>query len=204
MISVEAVVLAAAVLTAVVAVFTNMRKIWDGGVMTLRWVTDRIGLPSKVLRLLESQGGAIREIQAELKPNGGTSLRDAVNEIRHMASVADVRSHLSREVCPYAMYECAPDGKCIWVNEALCQLFGLDAEDALGYGWLQSVSDAERSTTMFLWQEAVVKDIPWSTVFTIVNQRTGAQVRCRTRATSYKMGGVIILYSGTVIPEKQP
>lgn len=133
----------------------------------------------------------------------GHSLKDVINEIRSMAITADVRSHLAREVCPWAMYECTPDGKCIWGNEALCDLYGLDHEQVKGFGWSAAVEDSERDRVVATWQTALAKGIPYLDTYTIINQRTGKRSRVRTRATGYQHKGVIILFSGSVIPVQE-
>lgn len=197
----EKLILTAAVLTAAGTVIAKAKQIYKGCVVSVRWLRDQWGFHSKVLRALEDQGRSIANIQSELKPNGGASLRDAINQIRDMANIADVRSHLTREACPYAMYECSPDGKCVWVNEALCNLFGMEEERMMGYGWLEAIEDSERIDSMKAWQQAIENNIPYSSSYTVVNQRTGERYRCRTRANGYKHEGKTLLYAGTVTKE---
>lgn len=43
-----------------------------------------------------------------------------------------------------AIYQSDVQGRCVYVNAALCELFGLPEKDALGIGWLERVHPEDR------------------------------------------------------------
>ena len=44
-----------------------------------------------------------------------------------------------------AIYQSDADGKCIFVNSVLCELFEISEKDALGLGWLERVHPEDRA-----------------------------------------------------------
>ena len=43
-----------------------------------------------------------------------------------------------------AIYQTNSEGRCIYVNSALCEMFGLSEKEALGVGWLDKVHPEDR------------------------------------------------------------
>ena len=43
-----------------------------------------------------------------------------------------------------AIYQSDADGRCVYVNAALCELFGMTEKEALGVGWLERVHPDDR------------------------------------------------------------
>jgi PAS domain S-box-containing protein len=43
-----------------------------------------------------------------------------------------------------ALYQTDAQGRCVYVNTALCELFGLSEKEALGVGWLDRVHPEDR------------------------------------------------------------
>ena len=43
-----------------------------------------------------------------------------------------------------AIYQTDAEGRCIYVNNALCEMFGLSEKEALGVGWLDKVHPGDR------------------------------------------------------------
>lgn len=195
----EKVLAAAAIVAALATLITKAKAVYGWVGKSVKWIVDRVGLPSKVLRHLETQGAAIAAIQAELKPNGGQSIRDAIDDIRRRTIEADIRSRVVREILPTGMYECTPAGECVWVNEALCDLFGMHPEAMLGHGWLSAVLESDRDAAWQAWKRAIENITPYSDTYTVVNQRTGTRTRCWTKASRYiDAEGHTVMYYGTV------
>jgi len=44
-----------------------------------------------------------------------------------------------------AIYQSDAEGRCIYVNSALCELFGLSEKEAMGVGWLDRVHPDDRA-----------------------------------------------------------
>jgi PAS domain S-box-containing protein len=50
----------------------------------------------------------------------------------------------SAKVGRVAIYQSDAEGRCIFVNSALCELFGLTEKEAMGVGWLDRVHPEDR------------------------------------------------------------
>jgi PAS domain S-box-containing protein len=54
-----------------------------------------------------------------------------------------------------AIYQSDAQGQCIFVNSALCELFGLTAKEAMGSGWMDRVHPADRDRVLAARKNAV-------------------------------------------------
>jgi PAS domain S-box-containing protein len=46
------------------------------------------------------------------------------------------------------IYQSDAQGQCVYVNTALCELFGLTAKEAMGVGWIDRVHPADRDRVL--------------------------------------------------------
>lgn len=126
---------------------------------------------SKISNYLPScrQRKLLDEIIKELKPNGGSSMRDkidstskTVNEIK--ATIKNdqkqflflkKRSETRDEMAHVANFETDANGECTFANKSYCNLVGLKLEELLGNGWANVISDKEREYVFREWSDAV-------------------------------------------------
>jgi PAS domain S-box-containing protein len=54
-----------------------------------------------------------------------------------------------------AIYQSDAQGQCVFVNAALCELFGLTAKEAMGEGWMERVHPADRDRVLAARKNAV-------------------------------------------------
>lgn len=177
------------------SIASGARKAWA-------WVMMFFGGAQRVLDRLDSQDATLAAIRAELTPNGGGSLKDIVRKTHDLAMIAELRTKQILATSPVGVYQCDRDGNCIWVNDALCSIFGLDSAAMMGRGWLLAVADDEREESNGHWQRAVDQDLPYSWTYTIENQRTRRAARYRTTVAVLRRPdtGEPLLYHGTVEP----
>ena len=145
------------------------------------------------------------EIHAQITVNGNTknTLRDKFSRIEedvHLI-VSLQRANLESVVQP--RFECDPAGRCIWVNEALCALFGQSVNtmvDTDGNGWLRSIEEA--NDVFHDWADAVKNKTPYQREYTVRNQKTGKSVKCRAVAIPMfgKDGVTVRVWNGSVNP----
>lgn len=157
-------------------------------------------IPTKtIIDRMDQQDKVLKEIQSEVKANGGKSLKDIIVSCSKRISVQEARINSIALTSPIAMYECDINGKCIWANEAICNLFGLDNIGMMGYGWLEAIEDENRMNTQELWDNCIKKGIPYATEYVVINQRDGKKYNCRSRAIARRdENGQIILFHGFV------
>lgn len=71
---------------------------------------------------------------------------------------------------PY--WECSEDGKLVYANGAWLKLFGLTKDEAMGEGWLKSVTPEDRDRILVEWYSKVVDETDGDIDFSIQNPVT--------------------------------
>jgi len=82
----------------------------------------------------------VRKIIIDLKPNSGTSLRDAIDRIEARIIVMEKTNDAFHQDGPAALFRCRPDGYNIDVNRTYCRYLKCTKEELLGYGWRNFLS----------------------------------------------------------------
>lgn len=156
------------------------------------------------------------EVYKQITPNGGSSVADKVGDILSQVGelqkqVTTISNQLAVEVScrrflfqrsPDAIYECARNGDCTWVNQALADLFGVSRTEALGRGWLKAVHIDDRLETWRLWQKSVELRVPYEATYR-VEDGEGGYVRVRTAADAcYDKEGQPMGFFGVVWPDE--
>ncbi len=133
--------------------------------------------------------------------SGQQSLAAEIDEFVLLSQLNQARlfAHLDSAKTP--TYECGPDGRLIYANNALCALFELDHVDMMGYGWLDGIEPIDRISTKRLWEESIKDGIPYATTYHVRSARTRKKCFCEAEAFPLKLPDrKIIAYFGTVIP----
>ena len=147
----------------------------------------------------------LSEIRDQVKPNGGSSLADAVNRIE--SSVADLVSQLHILQAGYrfamrdgeAIWECNASGECVYANAHLCELFGLPLNEMVGWNWLAAIDGPqERARVADAWRISVKDGIPYRIEYRVRNSRTGEIFLGEARGFPVPTGdGRTLWYFGT-------
>lgn len=144
---------------------------------------------------------SINKAVAQLAPNGGSSVFDTIKRIDARQDEIVARTMAIQDSAPNAIFECSASGACTFANRKLSELFGMDWSEMQNNGWLQAIRDDDRERVYEKWHHAVANDIPYRDEYTVVNQRTGALVRCVSMAKAMKdRDGKTLGYYGTVMP----
>lgn len=164
-------------------------------------VLDRLFPANVILARMDQQDAAIAAIRAEVTPNGGGSMKDILRQAYDRIVLQEMRQNFLRATAPVALYENDSDGRCIWVNDRLCELFGMEHEEMLGNGWLTALESDQRIDEQGFWMECVKRDIPYSREYVIQNKRTGKRTRCKTTACAHRDArGRVLMFQGIVEP----
>lgn len=86
-----------------------------------------------------------------------------------------VKANLMYEESPIARYECDMDGKCTWTNAALQKLWGLNADQLLGYGWLSGLHPDDTKRIEHDWMDTIKHWVPYKTRYRVVHPETGKE-----------------------------
>ena len=150
------------VLSALVATGTAMvlisRHLYRGGRAVTGFLSDFGRMPARVSDLAGHNRELCRRIgaiEAELKPHGGTSLRDSLTRVEQMTIGTRAHVRLSYQMNHTPTFEVAADGKVTWINRAYVEAFGLSLEDISGNKWLSAIHPDDRDRVVREWNHVV-------------------------------------------------
>lgn len=164
-------------------------------------------LSDDVIRLKHAHEHAIlpmiESFHREFSTNGGKSIKDQITRIDDNTRLSELRSKLiATTLITSGSFECDAHGNWTWANKALADLFGLSLEEMLGNGWLAAVQEHDRMDIWDNWKNAILNNIPYEGVFTIINRKTRKSFQCRANAFQHKaVDGRILGYYGTIVKE---
>ena len=84
---------------------------------------------------MDSLAAQVAWLVKDLRPNSGSSLRDAINRIEARLILIERTSDALHQDGPAALFRCTPEGYNIDVNRTYCRLMKCTKDELLGYGW---------------------------------------------------------------------
>ncbi len=136
----------------------------------------------KIIKPAQKWLAKVNDLCNELKPNGGSSLRDAIDRIELSLERHNLKMLSLQDFQDLCLYECAPDGSCTYASKALCELFGLSHNDMLGNGWLGGIDEKYRIAAFHHWKECVDQKVPYNNSYIVKNRKTGDHINVITMA----------------------
>lgn len=151
---------------------------------------------------LALQDERLRAIHGELRPNGGTSLRDAVDRMAvEMARVRGVQTKLLND-SSIASFQCDPVGECTDVNDAYLKLVGRDRDEVLGSNWLNCIDLENRDLVKQVWEDSIYNRRIFELRYRYV-QPGGRRILALVRAEPVMDGRQrVVMWLGSVHPEE--
>ena len=148
-------------------------------------------------------------ISKEIKPNGGSSLRDSVEGLKtSIDSVLATVVRLDQRQISFAhqsekgIFESDLNGDCIFVNRAYCRITGRSPDEAFGKGWKTFISPEDRDKVVEEWYDCVKERRDFiMTFFYIRPDLSKVKVNCHAYVLR-NMQGHTIGYMGFVTPIK--
>jgi len=112
----------------------------------------------------------IDEIVAQLRTNGGSSLKDAINRIEQRQRREAEKTRLLLEGGDFPCFECDASGACLYVNQAYMKLVERDEEEeVLGNNW-RSLIVEEDSEILNQWDRAVNEKTNFEAYFSFLGK----------------------------------
>lgn len=139
----------------------------------------------------------IENLEDEFKPNGGGSLRDAINRIEMNLLLEQQTRRVISMALEVALFECNAAGMYVWVNQAYTNLSGLTPAEAKNYGWVTAVDPKDREAVTNEWESSIKQKRTFQMEFRIINLNNG--IPSRVNALSFPISnekGVIIGHVG--------
>lgn len=160
-----------------------------------RVIYNRLGLIPAIGQQMVQLTKRLSDLETKFSPNGGSSLDDVIrgiktdsektrqklSEVISTLEIHDQKHYVIWATQTDGIYEAdIHSGDCLWVNPALSEMFGLDATNMLGRGWLRAVNPAEREGVWLRWWESLKNGIPFEAEYEVHNVRTHERFRVQT------------------------
>jgi PAS domain-containing protein len=150
-----------------------------------------------LLNKVEQMGEQVAEVLKEVKPNGGSSLRDAVTGIDNKVESINARVHHQDETSPIAIFRLDEHGMLVFANCAFRSLVNAEENELVFNKYLALIESTDRARMIAEIRDAVNLKIPLDTT---VRFRISAHdsVAVRLRATpDVRSGGSLKGFFGT-------
>ena len=90
---------------------------------------------------------------ADLKPNGGSSLKDQINRIENRLIRGEMRSRALIRDYECGIFECDMNGNNIYVNRTYCKMINVPSSKLLGKEWLNFIHPIHKNHYEVVWSE---------------------------------------------------
>lgn len=136
-------------------------------------------------------------IATELRPNGGSTLRDAIDRIEARQVKEHQLIHTILLDSERGLFECDKHGHCIWTNPKMLSMSG---SSVLGLDWLNAISSESRASIREEWFDAVADSRAFFSVVTFVRE-DGSRLKASCKIRPLKVdGSEVIGWLGTCVP----
>jgi PAS domain S-box-containing protein len=143
----------------------------------------------------------ISKIYAELHPNGGGSVRDAINRIEMRLVNVEQKQNVYLLEGPQGIFEADKNGRYVAVNRTFCRMVGKTEKELMGMGWMNSVSHDEKSEVFDEWMTAVQNKMEFIKKLTMVNNGEELVVNAIAYPMENPITKEIIGWIGTITKE---
>jgi len=97
----------------------------------------------------------INTIFDEITPNGGTSIKDKVDQTyKGLHLLGQIQDAMAADT-KAALFRTDPEGNCVWVNRTYTRTVGRDVSELLGHGWQNAIATEDREHVVAEWYRAV-------------------------------------------------
>lgn len=135
-------------------------------------------------------------ILQEIRPNGGTSLRDAINRIELNSAHMRERQTAFFNYQDVAVFEADAKGLWTWANRGFLNLVQMSLDELQGRGWVNSIAPESRAFVEKEWSDCVAEDRAFSAEYFI--RRDDETIKVFAVAHPLRSQGKLIGFLGFV------
>jgi PAS domain S-box-containing protein len=99
---------------------------------------------------------------------------------------------------PVGIFRTDTEGNCLYVNKRWCEIAGLSAADAAGFGWISGIHPSDRELVSAEWNEAVQANRPFYLEYRFLNNQGQITWALGQSEAERNERGEIIGYVGTI------
>lgn len=116
--------------------------------------------------------------------NPAQAIKQVHEAIQNAHNTLEIRQSIAEKYLKIGVYICSTSGKCLWANEYLCEIFGLDSTEMKDFGWLSSIDTNDRKRVYENWIYAIHNKLSYSDDYNITNSRTMIKYNISTEAVA--------------------
>jgi len=155
--------------------------------------------PTRLNALESTLGGKLDEIIKELKPNGGSSIKDQLNRLETAVSISQAERLLLLDTINQGVWACDRKGNYSWVNDALRKAVGGSMADFVGNNWENVIYPEDRDIVTREWERAIDQERDFNLHYRLHNLTTNQPVKVHAIATPARnFAGDIIGWNGVI------
>jgi len=132
----------------ITSAIVGIAAVWKIVIPFFKWV-------GRVMSDVQDHMSMVRDIAAELKPNGGSSIKDSVNRIEANLAKTDARQWAVVMSLDDPISELNSSGHLVRANRSYLDFVGQQPEDVMRSGWTNHVHPDDRERVAREWAEAV-------------------------------------------------
>ncbi len=134
------------------------------------------------------------KVEAELSPNGGSSIKDSISRIEAACVFAAGKLSNLASALDIGIFETDATGSCLSVSEKWTRLTGVSQDDAKGWGWVGGIAIEDQKRIRREWESSVKESRRFTAVYKTVIGKT-----IKATASPVKLNtGAILGYVGMV------
>ena len=156
----------------------------------VNWIQSKLGISDLYKGQTEIQSDLKRGLEkmdsmlVQLTINGGSvTIKDDLTSIKKSLGAIKSELRASLDASPIPTFINEASGSCVYVNEALCNLFGATREEMLGYGWINFLPDEEKKIKAENWQRGIKTDTSIRDRYHVIKGDTNEVMLCEYTAT---------------------
>lgn len=127
------------------------------------------------------------------------ALRRTLEEMHRGVAFNGIKGTVMASQLSFGFYICRADtGENIFANPVFAEMWGLEAKEMAGVGWVQCLHDDDKQRALMEWQFSVKYGLPYHCTYKVTNARTKKLFLIETRATITDYIGETKVYAGWV------
>jgi PAS domain S-box-containing protein len=121
-----------------------------------------------VVQMMPSIMSTLDDIKKEVKPNGGSSLRDSIDRIESLQSKHNLINAAQLSVSNVAYWESDSKGRFVVVSQAFCRLLAVSESEITGSNWATMLHKEDKANVLREWADCIKFERSFSMEFRFV------------------------------------
>lgn len=129
---------------------------------------------------VQKNGEQIAKIESEMRTNGGSSIRDALNRIEEELFLRKQKIFLGLDAAgDVGIFETDSHGECTWISAGYTKMTGKNLEECSGQNWVYVIYEDDRSKVVEQWKTAVSDKRIFEETYRLQKDGIPFLVKCR-------------------------